>query len=485
MLTTETWEMVRMTTPEQPQYSRKHCLLALYAALDKHVLDNPDQAAAVGQYLPGTTGLGQRGWSQQIEALIARLSRDPSTATFPDILTALNVLTTPREGADNSDEPLFTRGQQARFLYITAVLTQLGLPDTSRSTTTLLNRALSLAASDDQAPKATVGAKLRRTFTSYFGSYDEYGSALEKADPRLVSDVLKRLGPPCAGAVGQSGPESCVVLRSVIESDPGAVTPFDDVKNAANPINWPNHNKFFCQMDPLQPSQGWSRVLEHISTNCDQFHLKTAIKYWKGETPDGAAYVNYELDDNRTETADNLLVVVDSGTVFVSNTPKGTVQVESTKHVKITGFSVTATAMWACVNGWNEYGELMFFGAAQDAPWGESPDGGGAPTPPTPGTGTGTSVPVPTLPAGVRQEFVEESVAMMTNYLKDATETTSKYASRWLAGELQPDDFIRYYGEMSARWASEPWRFLARVMGSAGVTPPPTPAPNQQGGGTP
>ena len=104
-----------MTTPEQLQYSRNYCLLALYAALDKHVLDNPDQAAAVEQYLPGTTGLGERGWSKDIEAMVARLSRDPSTAKLPDIATALEVLTTPQEGFEGAEEPPFTPGQQARL----------------------------------------------------------------------------------------------------------------------------------------------------------------------------------------------------------------------------------------------------------------------------------------------------------------------------------------------------------------------------------
>jgi hypothetical protein len=482
MLTTETWEMVRMTTPA-PQPSREYSLLALYSTPDKLVLEHPDRADEVERYLPGTTGLGQRGWSTQIETMVARLSRNPSTAELPDADSALNMLMTPRQAFGGVQEPLFTPSQHVRFTYITAVLAQLGLPDQSDSTRELLNRALSLAA-PDQAPDEEIGEQLRSNFTAHFHNHDDYTSALDAADPGLVSDVLKRMGPPCTGVVGQSGSELCVILHSVIKSRPGAVD-FDEVKEIADPINWPNHNKFFCQMDPLKPGQGCSRVLEHISTDCEQYHLKTAIKYVKGVTDDGSAvYLNYDLDDNRTQTGDNLLVVVDSGTVYISKTPDGAVQVESTKHVQIEGFSVTATAMWACVNGWNEHGEVMFFGSAQDAQSDVSLETDGTSIPPT--TGAGTVVPVPTLPPGVRQEIVEESVAMLTNCLKDATETTSKYASRWLAGELRPDDFIRYYGDISARWASEPWRFLARVMGSAGMTPPPTPPPsNQQGGGTP
>jgi hypothetical protein len=355
----------------------------------------------------------------------------------------------------------------------------LGLPDQTDSTRELLDRALSLAA-PNQEPNEEIGEQLRSNFTANFHNYYDYTSALNKADPGLVSDVLKRMGPPCTGVVGKSGSELCVVLHSLIKSRPGTVN-FDDVKEVADPINWPNHNKFFCQMDPLPSSQGSSRVLEHISTDCEQYHLKTAIKYVTGETDDGAFYLNYNLDDNRTQTGDSLLVVVDSGTIYISKTPDDVVQVESTKHVQIRGFSVTATSMWACVNGWNEHGELMFFGDAQDAQSDISLEKDGTSVPPT--TGAGTAVPVPTLPPGVRQEMVEESVAMLTNCLKDATDTTSKYASRWLAGEMQPDDLIRYYGEMSARWASEPWRLLARMMERAGITPPATPPPNQHGGG--
>jgi hypothetical protein len=487
MLTTETWEMVRMTTTE-PQYSRKHCLLALYAALDKLVLSQPENteiARQVERYLPGTTGVDQRGWSTHIERLIFRLSNDSSAAKLPDITTALEVLVAPQvaqstlKGTPPPPPPPLTVAQRARLVYVTAVLSKLGLPaEKSDQTEQLFNTALALAAPGDRQLDPDSGAQLRATLRDHFHSHDDYDSALDKAGNELVSDELKRIGPPCRGWVGQSGSESCAILFSIIKSQAGSAR-FADVVKVAEPGNWADHNTFFCEMQALQPSpdpQGWSRVLEHVSTDCQRYQLRTAVKYWTGEVSGGTAYVvNYDLDDNRPDTDDGL-VVVDSGTIYISetNTPDGpVVEVQSTKHVKIDGLSVTATAMWTCLNGWNHIGEDMFFGSSQAAVWYFFT------------SKVSATKPVPKLPKGMRKELVEESVAALTGCIDDATKMSSQYASRWLAGELQLQDYIDYGAKMAARVASEPWRFLARVMNRTGAANAGPPSSGSQSGGRP
>ncbi|MBV9721771.1 MAG: hypothetical protein JO082_07615 [Mycobacterium sp.] len=92
---------------------------------------------------------------------------------------------------------------------------------------------------------------------------------------------------------------------------------------------------------------------------------------------------------------------------------------------------------------------------------------------------------MPKLPKGMRQEVVDESVAALTGCIDDATKLSSEYASRWLAGELQLQDYIDYGTEMAARVASEPWRFLARVMNRTGVADARRPSPKSHSGGRP
>lgn len=473
-------------TPPEPQYSRKHCLLALYAALDKHVLSQPENteiARQVERYLPGTTGFDQRGWSTDIEGLIFRLSHDSNAAKFPDVTAALEVLVPAGMAVSafqGTPPPPLTVAERARLVYVTAVLSKLGLPvKKSDQTEALFNRALALAAPGDRLLDPGAGAQLWETLDAHFHSRDDYVTALDKAGDDLVSEEFKRIGAPCRGWVGQSGSESCAILRSVIRSQPGLAQRADVVK-VADPFTWKEHNKFFCDVKQLNPSpdpQGWSRVLEHVSTDCVKYRLKTAIKYWAGEISGGAAYVvNYNLDDKRRDTDDDLVVVVDSGTINISesSTDDGPViEVLSTKHVKIDGLSVTATAMWTCLNGWNEIGEDMFFGSAQVAMWARvtSP--------------VADAKPIPKLPKGMRKEVVEESVAALTGCIDDATTMSSEYASRWLAGELQLQDYIDYGAKVAARVASEPWRFFARVMNRTGAANAPQPAPGRQSGGRP
>src|ERR1700756_1828511 len=86
---------------------RLYHLLALYAALDRAVTDfhDPDIAATVEGFLPGTTGNGQRGWSRNLEDYLGR--------DLPDVNTSLN---------DIAQGPPLTRPQLSRLVYVVGAL---------------------------------------------------------------------------------------------------------------------------------------------------------------------------------------------------------------------------------------------------------------------------------------------------------------------------------------------------------------------------
>src|ERR1700752_473260 len=88
-------------------------LLALYAALDQAVMQSrtPDIAATVERFLPGTTGVNQRGWSVELQSFLGR--------EFPDVTTALRAIT---------NTPSLTRPQLSRLVYVLGSL--LHLPPT-------------------------------------------------------------------------------------------------------------------------------------------------------------------------------------------------------------------------------------------------------------------------------------------------------------------------------------------------------------------
>src|SRR5262245_8533113 len=107
-----------------------HSLLAVYGAIDDAVsndaCDDPVAAErAVEDFLPGTTGLGRRGWYKEIQRFAASLPRRPGDAplSFPSLNTALNNLAGAPVGVPTDDDTLSTR-DSASLLYAAAILIQ-------------------------------------------------------------------------------------------------------------------------------------------------------------------------------------------------------------------------------------------------------------------------------------------------------------------------------------------------------------------------
>jgi len=239
---------------------------------------------------------------------------------------------------EEADEPTpLTAGQQARLAYILAALDKLDIP-MSPETSHLYERAFSLVGEGDD------GAVLRETFSNHFRAHHNYKEAIDKA---FVSEelktMLKEIGPPCINWADETGSSDCAVLRS-------------DIRRATVTLK-----QVLSVLDPAYDSNGWSRMLETTSPECQKYQIRTALKYWKDEDLD-TAIVNYDLlsDDDRLGTGDNFQVRVDSGSINVMAF-NGGVRVLSTKRVKIVGLATTAAALWTCLNGWSEAGEHLLF----------------------------------------------------------------------------------------------------------------------------
>ena len=119
----------------------------------------------------------------------------------------------------------------------------------------------------------------------------------------------------------------CLVLTTEFTSQDVSL---DQLKDVIDPLNWGKClSSFFCKMEGKENRKdGWSRVLEHVSTTCwnPQTHLQTPLKYWKSQGQDEqsqqpTACINYALDDDPCPDAKgDGVFVVDEGFIRMTST---------------------------------------------------------------------------------------------------------------------------------------------------------------------
>jgi hypothetical protein len=79
----------------------------------------------------------------------------------------------------------------------------------------------------------------------------------------------------------------------------------------------------------------------------------------------------------------------------------------------------------------------------------------------------------PTTAAGL-------AVSMLSDYLAEVTNDSSKLVAKFAKQELTVDDLAKFSAKSAARMASEPWRFLKKL--SELPSQPPVGGPTQGGG---
>jgi hypothetical protein len=111
---------------------------------------------------------------------------------------------------------------------------------------------------------------------------------------------------------------------------------------------------------------GWSRILETIGPEPDEFLIDTALLFYYGEFEDGRGgiYLNYDIDPSKE--GDSGLVEVDTGYICVTPLAEGQgVRIRTSKQERVNGLSPTATSALACFFGWGEIGRHMLAGTAR------------------------------------------------------------------------------------------------------------------------
>jgi len=517
-----------------------HSLLAVYGAFDQVVMENPDEQvrARIEQFLPGTTGPGQRGWYAQIQEFVRRHATDPAAAEFPTLDDAFDELTGRGGGFDAASQVVGPR-ERARLTYAAAAMRNLvdsgmmpreRIPSLETFNTDRLNEALSQAgdstSSSGSAAPMPGDQRLNRLMgmMSTFSGRDDWTSMMaEAADEGLVTPDIAAIpaisvlgestGPvitlgnaaadalqgesrgKCTGEVIDSDGVLCALLTTEFERSTISI---DKVKSIVDPLNWDNCNKFFVHMQKLKPAGGRSQVLEYVSTDKDLYVIKTALKYWKQEQG-GSAVINYDLSDNRKGTGDTGQVRVDSGYIVLNpiNDGQGT-RVLTSKMVAIDGLSPTAVAIYASVLGWVAIGEMMMFDCALRAsaakqpgdplvPWQNSPEVDAenhASISQSTTTGSGAGGPRVPPVAGI---LMAEASSRMADFIESTTKDAAVIADKWVKGTLSVKEVADYTSKVGARLASEPWRLLDDMLNRipTGPSAGSPSADGPEGGGSP
>jgi hypothetical protein len=412
--------------------------LALYGAIDQAVVDQPTDAhiqSTVEDFLPNTSGFGQRGWYREVRRFLQ--SRSTRPVTFPSAEEARNRLAT---GADDGG-PL-PAAVAARSLHAGVVLDNIS-PEHADGAGGHRNLADLLSAAPGQATieidsqpgrvpsqDAEILAEGLQGVSTQAGFREFMDSPA--ADP-LNSAVRTHL--PHAYLRKVRG-EYCSVISTTATWDD--IT-FQQLLDVVDPVYWQTYyHEFFCAMaEQGKDDQGWTRILETVSGECGEYSMTTPLKFWKSHDTT-SLMLNYDLREQDAADGDRL-VLVDNGYIAVKQRdpadPNSGVIVETSKELLIRGLSSAATTALAGSLGWADNASDMFRKGAKTPPAGATAFTNSVLVPPA-AAPTSDPFPIdpPVLPADLRAEGMKDSVGEVNGTIDGIATLAKDFASRWQNG---------------------------------------------------
>lgn len=471
--------------------------LGLFGEIDRQVelakagdTDTDRQViAAVENLLPNTTGFGQSGWYRELESFLneqARTNGIEAPTPFPDLnqtQTYLEQLISGEEtfqtavaGIAGSDFPFAIT--QAPYEYVLNYVTAgaaypaflldkirrirsgprtdpLAQPlralediDSPRDVTRTSPRADSTTG--DVEPLFITGAHMRSIF-------DHVDAMNVRSDWRvtlgpLIDEEFAKKSESCFGLLEESDGQYCGSIYTDYNEPDLSV---EQVKKILDPRNWPICSTFFnkvLEQNPLYVDTGWSRLLEVISPEPEQYLMKTALIFYFGKFDgDNGVYLNYDVDV--TKQNDSFIVEVDSGYIIVTKRIDGEagVRIRTSKQERVKGLSPTATSALACHLGWGDLARDMLAGTARLVRDGKIPPSylrkEFALSPPKADEFKGNSGKVdPTLPEslpaklpGNFRDTIRDTRDLTNNLIDRITGTWGRAGQRWMDGMTRDD----------------------------------------------
>jgi hypothetical protein len=465
-------------------------LLALYGALDKAVTSSGDAGieATVERYLPGSTG-PNAGWYDELLGFLAdgtnldsRMAEEAPAA--PDLSQALTVLQSHNQPRTQGATPKpLTPVQLSRMVYAIGALSHLPGQLLPRGWEDEFSRTLALVRPQPAQQTGYQTAELSGIppennellglLRRQFRSRDDFPYLMEQAQLQGWIDKKTAGVPLCEAKAKWVRGHLCVVLTTEFNNPDVSL---DQVKSVMDPLNWAKCLPFFCSMDPEQERpDGWSRVLEHVSTTCPipgTPQMITPLKYLKGPatgdpSAQSTAFIDYALDDDPApgEKGDGRMVV-DSGFIRMTSTAAGSGSPGvSMRTRKVAGFRNLAyfpAALFACVVGYADAGEdMVLIGVASRA---NDPAGWTDWDPSTPTGASGSAQPgQPPGGGDPSSQAVAVAVSMLNECIDDMSKMSAALAAKWATGVVPVTETMSYTAGLAARLATDPWRYLERL----------------------
>jgi hypothetical protein len=449
-------------------------LLALYGALDRAVTSNsgPDVESIVERYLPGSTG-PNAGWYDELLGFLGQQPPRGVHAMTPslELSSALTLLqdrrTYPGEDADaESLSPV----QLSRMAYAIGALSQLPMYQDADLWGEQFTQTLAVV-SPDLAPNSDLLALLNESFRRR----DDWPTVMRSAYSQNLVDGAIAAVPLCDLKAKWVQGHLSAVLTTEFDSTEASLT---QLENVIDPLNWAKCLSFFCAMEAKATrADGWSRVLEHVSTTCaiaGTPQMVTPLKYWKGPQDNEStltAYLNYALDEAPADDGKgDGRVVVDEGFIRMTstsgdpNTPG--VHVRTRKVVAFRDVSWIAGAIFACSMGYGYEGMDMLLGGVKK----RAKDTHGwtdwMPSIPTPQGGPVDQPGQPGQTPDPSRRAVKIAVDMANECIDDMSTKSAAIAAKWAAGQVPIEETIAYGADLAVRLAVDPWRDLERLRDS-------------------
>jgi hypothetical protein len=311
-----------------------------------------------------------------------------------------------------------------------------------------------------------------------FRSRDDFPQLMAYAAQQGWVDSLVAAMPLCEAKAKWVRGHLCVVLTTEFSDSDVSL---DEVKNVMDPLNWAKCLPFFCSMDRYgDRADGWSRVLEHVSTTCPIAgtpQMITPLKYLKGPvtgdpSAQSTAFIDYAIDDSpaQGETGDGRMVV-DEGFIRMTSTVSASgspgVRVRTKKVAGFRNLAYFPAALLACVMGYAFAGEdMVLIGIANRA---KNPGGWTNWDPSTPtGASGSTSAGQPGQSANngdPARRAVALAVDMLNECIDDMSKVSAALAAKWATGGMPVAETMSYTADLAARLATDPWRYLERLRG--------------------
>ncbi len=472
-----------MATTDEP--TPLQALLALYGALDLAVTGNggAETEATVERYLPGSTG-PNAGWYDELLGFLAtgsndaseRADRPPATPDLSDALAILQDQGVPLTRGDTP--PPLTAVQLSRMVYAIGALSHLPGELLPQGWESLFSQTLAIASPQLREQSAAVSGtppseELLAVLRSQFRGRQDFPQVMAFAAQQGWVDSLVAAMPLCEAKAKWVQGHLCVVLTTEFSTTTASL---DEVKNVMEPLNWPKCLPFFCSMDEYKTrTDGWSRVLEHVSTTCPITgtpQMITPLKFLKGPVATdpsarSAAFINYTLDDDPEagEKGDGRMVV-DEGFIRMTSTSgdstKNGVRVRTKKVAGFRNLAYFPAALLACLMGYAIAGEdMVLIGVAGRR---RDPTGWTSWDPSTPtGAGGSTQPGQPADDGDLSRRAVALAVDMLNECMDDMSKMSAALAAKWASGKMPVAETMSYTADLAARLSTDPWRYLERL----------------------